>query len=1456
MHYYLFFHKNACGAKIGIFRALLNRPDVVSVGVVWDSNRPASDQVYSVLKAIGTSLRLCDVFHHVTDARWSQTVEHHLVGVISYYGKNYTTFFYHTKLKVWVYFDDAHVREVGPNWESVVDMCTRGRYQPLLLLYATPILGACQPMTNHSIEMLQTVIPINTSLARRAITPSPEKSSTPNGFSNINIRRAITPTPIRSNHTLSAMSDYQNLNVIQANIFLKESIDEHERRKSNVLNHNNVYQHEPNFQGGYTDNNVIANHEQNTEAGFINNQSRTALKQVLNMNRTPVPETSAIGTSPTSFPDGFSIPEHLNQPRRRDSGNWSGDRNSASSSSSTTLDNPYLYMTNKRATAAGSASSGSHPASPTRSGLIYDAGYDSYSLSSTDSYPPKQPHSQLAKIPESFVLSTDCERLCIEVDQLLEKSKITEDCHDLETALILCNTAVGKSRAAMDAPYSNPHTMTFARMKHNTCVMRSRSLHRRLLTEKGADLSYEQSFVHEIRQTNVSNQARQVRPLNGTLDKNEKITVKNIEIYATLPKKRKSTLKLLETNTDSIIVEKVKPERESRSLFGRKKDDKDKRSRSEDRNRNAKEFSIAEPLLANAKDTLKKHKEDKDDKKDTDKSGGKKQHKIRRKLLMGGLIRRKNRSMPDLTETEDATKPIDVMPSTLLDTNAVGCDNENIMSGYLSEGHFEYQTITSTNPNLERSKLMRKSFHGSSKQLTQVHIKVPPPPPVRTNSTLTQQQLQQHQKQQMDQEQLHNKSKPFHQANSSIISNNSSMTSMSEESCQTIITCAVVHQEQSPLKEHTQFPVVQLYQDESDGRYGSSLDLPPYPSPPASSHHSRQASEDFPPPPTSFDLQPDRISEIESIASSTSQQKSSFYENKNSPMVDEIQTSENWLKELQNKQNLQRAKVDASTLAHNASVRDIASRFEQIQVTEKIAQPQVLKRTLSSQDMFNKPQIRTGMSGLPDTINRETDEVDCAPAKARQPLAQSYMSRLENQIVDEISEVEMLNAVVHQTLNNNNHTKQQHQNPTQIPITKKKSVSFCDQVILVATADNQDNDYFVPNPILERVLRNANNIDLSIDQTDSKHSNQPNQTYLRENSELPHHQVSVGKSQSQNLQTDVGQHHYNLKKQQTGFQDHISPVSKSIALDNLVELQHQHPSPQWNANGISYSGSPINQPQIKYPDTNRNIYFNQKLINQRHPHQQHNTPLSPNTYDLEAHSPGAVIQSPYHLVPQQPQQHRVQGSQPKPISYSNDNSSMIKQGMHPIEPYPKVNMGFIQPTINAQYHQAQPAYSRVAMPQNYPTTDYHSGKNFQQQPHQQQQYNSPTMLLQSQGNINKNNTKKVSFEQGTKPGSDCLNQPQIVNLAPPLTAAIAAQQQQQHLQQQKKIQETIDTVGAIAIPTRVFNNNATILKASAKAVQCDLCHKKHVIAPAIYCTDCEFYMARFQPNQQTVNYRR
>lgn len=51
------------------------------------------------------------LFFRVTDDRAKQS-ELYLVGMICYYGKHYSTFFFQTKIRKWMYFDDAHVKEV------------------------------------------------------------------------------------------------------------------------------------------------------------------------------------------------------------------------------------------------------------------------------------------------------------------------------------------------------------------------------------------------------------------------------------------------------------------------------------------------------------------------------------------------------------------------------------------------------------------------------------------------------------------------------------------------------------------------------------------------------------------------------------------------------------------------------------------------------------------------------------------------------------------------------------------------------------------------------------------------------------------------------------------------------------------------------------------------------------------------------------------------------------------------------------------------------------------------------------------------------------------------------------------------------------------------------------------------------------------------------------------------
>lgn len=1322
---------------------------------------------------------------------------------------------------------------------------------------------------------------------RRAITPSPEKASI--GMA----RRAMTPTPNRNNAS-AASADYQNLSVIQNKIFNGVGKTEdvgYVTRKGLEQQQQLLHQHQQ-----YQNLNVIQDQifMPNGNAGGdvvdgimrSNKDGMNRAKQHPNLQR-------SLSAESTQLQDGLSIPEHLNQPRRRDSGNWSGDRNSASSSSSTTLDGPYMYLMGKR--------SGGHTPSPTRSsqnsgspaptgnGLpqhqFFDAGYDSYSLSSTDSYPPKHiNNSHLAKIPESVVLSGDCERLCKEADDLLEKSQYSEKMHDLESALLLCNTAASKARAALDAPYSNPHTMTFARMKHNTCVMRARSLHRRLLIEKGislnADFAKEQQYMcaNDIRNNvNGSGSLRHVRQ-----NSKENMLVsnnKNIEIYATLPKKGKSPLKLIDPDDaiepDIQPAAPVKVERESRTLSifgrGRRSEDKEKekRSRSEDRNKHARELSVvnAEPLLANAKDTLKKHKDEKCEKE----KPNKKQHKVRRKILMGGLIRRKNRSMPDLTdanaqesekETSTPTKTQPIAVTATVDDSAVmlcggvsnGSENGGSVSGYLSEGHFEYQTIiTGGNPNLERSKLMRKNVQNglaTRQQLTQV--KVPPPPPLRTNSTLSQQQLQMHQ-QQMEEEMMPamvGPIQPFHQANVSLISNMSSNTSMSEDSCQTIITtCAVVHQEQSPLQKQQQKDSNAAI-DEVDSRFDPNLDLPPYPSPPASSCHSRQASEEFPPPPPPnnelFDHPNNGLTEASQMKSDTMS------------ILAQLQQRQQLLKQ----QKLNGTKQMPSAYDPNQkSVKDLASRFEQIKlpytaptVAMAMAEPvhqQLMRSSSASQEILNtqqKPQIRTQMNGLLESNSRtgtpsmvaggdevissataSYDEVDNVPASMMQipknglsksasapylaPTKASPYELPPSQIAEEMREVEMLNNVMHQTLHPNGYNNSNNaQTKTAEPRTKKKSVSFCDQVILVATADDDEDDDFIPNPILERVLRTAN-YGNGTDMLDSKLLMLQQQNILRLQSEPQNRQQMVVPLQGSMTNENGYRHAIDLRAEAQKMQ--------------RVPLSNQMPTPMYGQEielmtkpmqSVAMTNGGYNSPIIDL--SQRSPVYNQSPMMNGMMHQQ--TQQAQQQQRLLSNGmPSAYMQVPnmnYVKSQRVPNGYLMNGTNsPTPMSnvyqmpphgpkYAMPDSIQQQQMYHHMS---------VPQQVQPQQNGYPTAYQRVPMP--------HANLAAMQQHFAAMQNGTQTTTTTT---TKAPTMKKVSFEPGTKGECETNENTQM----PTTTTA-----------------STMDsTLTVTSVPTRVFNNSA-IVKASAKAVQCNLCRKKHVIAPSIYCSDCEFYMSRFQP---------
>lgn len=1021
--------------------------------------------------------------------------------------------------------------------------------------------------------------------------------------------------------------------------------------------------------------------------------------------------------------------------------------------------------------------------------------------------------------------------------------------------------------------------------------MRARSLYRRILMEKGSEFAKDQSNTNSLNGPRHGRQNSKDKTMQRQNSKEmlheDKPSTKSIEIYATLPKKKVS-LKLCDQDDQIVAIEPEpkKVERESRSIFGRSKESKDaKRSRSEDRNKAASR-DFEPPALTNAKDTLKKHKEDKDEKKDKDKTG-KKQHKIRRKLLMGGLIRRKNRSMPDLTEGagdgqgKEAAQP----QSKAVDDSSVGVAPKldvSAQSGYLSEGHLEYH-VSNVNPGLERSKLMRKSFHGSGRQL--VVAKVPPPPPLRKTSALTRELVEEHHMQLKGQQNFyqHEPMKPFHEANMSIISNVSSNTSMSEDSCQTIITCAQVHQEQSPMKPIDMMPQPSGYPpkflaptnhkvesvDEVDHvmpRFGSVMELPPYPSPPSTTCHSRQASEDFPPPPPSIDLEPlneqlneiqnlqiKRTDSLDTVQGCTSilahlQQRQEALKAKEivEKKPDSAYTSENWLKELQVKQiALKKIQVEPKP-ADISNVKDLASRFEQAKVSPLTESKRV--------------NVRTGMNGLltpvvsstPHTIKRMDNGEEVEYAIVDKKKNQIKFEVPQSQLQEELREVEMLNQVMQNTLANVGKR------------TKKKSVSFCDQVILVATANDEEDDTFVPNPILERVLKsinNGNSEEESKDQLDTPKSS----VILTKQIPLqaPHESSPVPQQQPQQYIAPPAQNHPQLNGLPSNYSMKSEPVEggfnyqPSDAAPKQMNVYQHVPPTLTNQPFLPQQSQSLPRSQqfqdmmmmkkAEIASVGQNIQHLQ--MNQYHQQQQFdyvgNQGSGLSNLGIPLQSPPMGNMSPYMTLPQNSavvrnnaagypypgnqQQYAQNPMAQNPMAQQQHmnymmNANRIFQAQQMGNVYQKPPQMMMMQQQPDNFHM-QSAYQRVPFPGQQDV-----GQNMipfdQQNPmlHQNPQnlYLGPSQMKPVQ--------KKVSFEPGTKGGPDGANPPSP-------SASTNSADSNNNLASPTQM-----------IPTKIPFNNTSIIKASAKANQCNLCRKKHTVGNAMYCADCDFYLSRFQTN--------
>lgn len=444
----------------------------------------------------------------------------------------------------------------------------------------------------------------------------------------------------------------------------------------------------------------------------------------------------------------------------------------------------------------------------------------------------------------------------------------------------------------------------------------------------------------------------------------------------------------------------------------------------------------------------------------------------------------------------------------------------------------------------------------------------------------------------------------------------------------------------------------------------------------------------------------------------------------------------------------------------------------------------------------------------------------------------------EQQLIqDEIKEVEMINAVMQKTLNSGNvidlsddiiSKRQLLIQQQQQKLNKKKSVSFCDQVILVATAEEQEDDSYIPNPILERVLRSAvHKSEANAIRQEISHlrdgdkieecPKSPQNVLSRSQNQLTYqsaHDADVvdGVAPPISLQENSGlppQIATNLPAQ-TYQQVPQQPYIRQNSVDSLLSRSNSTlsqnsqvygTSPQYRTN---YQPLPPNaqvtriyppQPQNTNPEyaystsvrTNNNAYPNQAQVIRQSPLPMQ--PVNQQQYGVYQHPP---ISNTYNNRPVNAQQYSPAAYQQRVpnVSSSSNEYGMYCQGQ--VQVRPSVEQGEQQNQmyqqnggyVHAQHYNAyqtqqiSPQYQRV--PQNgYSYQELQeNGTVYQRVVGPQQDYNVPYQRLPQNHQMAINN----EINSSTYPRIPNQNQqlsPQLNGYHPQMDNTMSVSQQQQ-----------------------------------------------------------------------------
>ena len=128
-----------CKGDARVRTILMKRPNVVNIAVTYATATPSRKEVEDLLNALSTELNLAKMFdtHFDNDKEEKplENVKYSLVGIISYYGRHYTAYVYHSRKRSWMYCDDHKFGEVG-SWKDVVKRFKLGKTQPEVLIFS------------------------------------------------------------------------------------------------------------------------------------------------------------------------------------------------------------------------------------------------------------------------------------------------------------------------------------------------------------------------------------------------------------------------------------------------------------------------------------------------------------------------------------------------------------------------------------------------------------------------------------------------------------------------------------------------------------------------------------------------------------------------------------------------------------------------------------------------------------------------------------------------------------------------------------------------------------------------------------------------------------------------------------------------------------------------------------------------------------------------------------------------------------------------------------------------------------------------------------------------------------------------------------------------------------------------------------------------------------------------